>query len=86
MLARIYRAGYRQNAAASRLSQLSTTFRPTTPAIPRFYTTTTTTMSNITLYTWPTPNGIKASIALEELGLPYKVEGLDISTNVQKEE
>jgi glutathione S-transferase len=42
--------------------------------------------SNITLYTWPTPNGIKASITLEELGLPYKVEGIDISSNRQKEE
>lgn len=44
------------------------------------------TMSNITLYTWPTPNGIKASITLEELGLPYKTESIDISTNIQKEE
>ena len=44
--------------------------------------------SNITLYTWPTPNGIKASITLEELGLPYKAEGIDItsSSNPQKEE
>lgn len=42
--------------------------------------------SNITLYSWPTPNGIKASITLEELGLPYKLEGIDISTNRQKEE
>ncbi|OGE57886.1 hypothetical protein PENARI_c001G03621 [Penicillium arizonense] len=42
--------------------------------------------SNITLYTWPTPNGIKASITLEELGLPYKTEGINISTNVQKED
>ncbi|KAJ9486796.1 hypothetical protein VN97_g6540 [Penicillium thymicola] len=42
--------------------------------------------SDITLYTWPTPNGIKASIALEELGLPYKTEGMDISTNIQTEE
>lgn len=42
--------------------------------------------SDITLYTWPTPNGIKASITLEELGLPYKTEPIDISTNVQKEE
>lgn len=44
--------------------------------------------SNITLYSWPTPNGIKASITLEELGLPYKAEGLDISSssNPQKEE
>lgn len=42
--------------------------------------------SNITLYSWPTPNGIKASITLEELGLPYKTESIDISTNAQKEE
>ena len=27
----------------------------------------------IDLYTWTTPNGRKASIALEELGLPYTV-------------
>lgn len=43
-------------------------------------------MSPITLYTWPTPNGIKASITLEELGLSYKTESIDISTNIQKEE
>jgi len=40
---------------------------------------------NITLYTDTTPNGIKISIALEELGLPYTVEHIDISTNRQKE-
>ncbi|KAJ4527957.1 Glutathione S-transferase 2 [Exophiala dermatitidis] len=40
---------------------------------------------DITLYTDATPNGIKISIALEELGLPYKVEHIDISTNRQKE-
>ncbi|KAJ5390554.1 uncharacterized protein N7496_001622 [Penicillium cataractarum] len=42
--------------------------------------------SNITLYSWTTPNGIKASITLEELGLPYKIEPIDISTNIQKED
>ncbi|KAL4953831.1 glutathione S-transferase [Aspergillus filifer] len=41
--------------------------------------------SDITLYTAQTPNGIKISIALEELGLPYKVEKIDISKNIQKE-
>ena len=41
---------------------------------------------NITLYTDSTPNGIKISIALEELGIPYKVEHIDISTNKQKED
>lgn len=43
-------------------------------------------MSPITLYTFQTPNGIKASITLEELGLPYKLESVDITANVQKEE
>ncbi|RKH63979.1 glutathione S-transferase family protein [Corallococcus aberystwythensis] len=39
----------------------------------------------IDLYTWGTPNGFKVSVALEELGLPYTVHALDISTGVQKE-
>jgi glutathione S-transferase len=43
-------------------------------------------MSPITLYSWPTPNGIKASITLEELGIQYKTEAVNISTNIQKEE
>jgi len=32
----------------------------------------------IDLYTWATPNGRKISIALEELGLPYKVHPVNI--------
>ncbi|KAI1908321.1 Glutathione S-transferase 2 [Ophidiomyces ophidiicola] len=40
---------------------------------------------NITLYTTGTPNGIKISIALEELGLPYKVVAIDFAKNTQKE-
>jgi hypothetical protein len=40
---------------------------------------------DITLYSMATPNGIKASIILEELGLQYKLVPIDISTNVQKE-
>ncbi len=40
---------------------------------------------DLTLYTDSTPNGIKISIALEELGLPYRVEHVDITTNAQKE-
>jgi glutathione S-transferase len=44
------------------------------------------TMAPLTLYSWPTPNGIKASITLEELGINYKSESNNISTNIQKEE
>lgn len=39
----------------------------------------------IDLYTWGTPNGIKVSIALEELGLPYTVHPVDIGKGVQKQ-
>ena len=38
----------------------------------------------IDLYTAPTPNGYKASIALEELGLPYEVHVLNLGENEQK--
>ena len=37
----------------------------------------------IDLYTFTTPNGRKASIALEELGLEYKVHSIDISKGEQ---
>ncbi|KAI4257764.1 MAG: hypothetical protein L6R42_005472, partial [Xanthoria sp. 1 TBL-2021] len=37
------------------------------------------------LYTSGTPNGQKASITLEELGIHYDVKNMDISKNVQKE-
>ena len=37
----------------------------------------------ITLYTWKTPNGRKPAIMLEEVGLPYTVEGVDISAHAQ---
>ena len=37
----------------------------------------------IDLYTWSTPNGRKASIALEELGLPYKAHPIDITKGEQ---
>src|SRR5215212_3637653 len=37
----------------------------------------------IDLYTWTTPNGRKASILLEELGLPYTVHAVDIGKDEQ---
>jgi len=37
----------------------------------------------IELYTWPTPNGRKVSIALEELGLPYQVHPVNIGEGEQ---
>lgn len=40
---------------------------------------------DITLYTFGTPNGFKASVTLEELGIPYKAEIINISENTQKE-
>lgn len=38
----------------------------------------------ITLYTSPTPNGWKASVTLEELGLEYTVEPIDLASGAQK--
>ncbi|KAL4994618.1 glutathione S-transferase [Aspergillus recurvatus] len=61
------------SGAASGLAALSSTLRYST-------------MASLTLYSWPTPNGIKASITLEELGIQYKIKAVDISTNIQKED
>ncbi|MFN3434978.1 MAG: glutathione S-transferase, partial [Sphingomonas sp.] len=33
----------------------------------------------IQLYSLPTPNGVKASIMLEETGLPYEVHKIDFA-------
>lgn len=40
----------------------------------------------ITLYTWGTPNGRKVSILLEEAGLPYRVQPVDLGRGEQFEE
>src|SRR6266403_1677600 len=37
----------------------------------------------IELHTWNTPNGRKISVALEEMGLPYKVYPVDITKGEQ---
>ena len=39
----------------------------------------------IDLYTWPTPNGRKASIMLEEVGLPYRTTPVNIGEGDQYE-
>jgi len=39
----------------------------------------------IDLYTWPTPNGHKIHIMLEECKLPYRVHGVNIGTGEQFE-
>ena len=39
----------------------------------------------IALYYWPTPNGYKISIALEEMGLPYEGKWVDIGRGAQFE-
>ncbi len=40
----------------------------------------------IDLYTAPTPNGWKVSVALEELGMPYTVHAVDLQAGEQKTE
>ena len=39
----------------------------------------------IELHTWNTPNGRKICVALEEMGLPYKVIPVDIAKGEQFE-
>jgi GST-like protein len=39
----------------------------------------------ITLYFWPTPNGQKIAIMLEEIGEPYRVHYIDINAGAQHE-
>lgn len=48
-------------------------------------TSTSTSRPNIHLYTTQTPNGVKISITLEELGLPYEFTNIEFSKNTQKE-
>jgi GST-like protein len=40
----------------------------------------------IDLYTAPTPNGWKATVVLEELGLEYRVHPVDLSAGEQRQE
>jgi len=42
--------------------------------------------NDLTYYTFGTPNGLKPAIVLEELGLKYKCEMVDITKNTQKED
>ena len=37
----------------------------------------------ITLYSWTTPNGRKASIMMEELGVPYELKAIDLGKDEQ---
>ncbi|CAG8648708.1 5138_t:CDS:2, partial [Paraglomus occultum] len=41
---------------------------------------------DITLYTFDTPNGRKISITLEELGIPYKVHKIALTSGEQKKD
>ncbi|MES1201671.1 MAG: glutathione S-transferase N-terminal domain-containing protein [Pseudomonadota bacterium] len=43
-------------------------------------------MKPIEVHYWPTPNGHKITIALEEMGLPYVLMMLNINTGVQRSE
>jgi GSH-dependent disulfide-bond oxidoreductase len=40
-------------------------------------------LDRLQLYSLPTPNGVKISIALEEIGLPYEVHRVSFDTNDQ---
>ena len=69
------------------LSQLSRLTR-VTAFIPSFSSKALlfSTMADITLYTFITPNGVKIPIVLEELDLPYKQIEVSLQKNEQKQE
>ncbi|KAJ1650548.1 Glutathione S-transferase 2 [Dispira simplex] len=48
-------------------------------------TTIADSLPALTLYTSPTPNGWKVSIALEELGIPYKIHSINLGDSEQKQ-
>jgi len=64
----------------SRLARLAKHLHTTTAAM-----ATNKTKTDIILYTTQTPNGIKASILLEELNLEYEVKPINLMKNEQKE-
>jgi glutathione S-transferase len=69
------------------LSQLSRLTRATA-FIPNFSSKALlfSTMADITLYTFTTPNGVKIPIVLEELDLPYKQVEIGLHKNEQKQD
>lgn len=61
---------------------------PVYPELPSGLSSSAGSMSSktgLTLYTAGTPNGWKASILLEELGIPYRVHAIAMAKNEQKE-
>src|SRR4051812_2585373 len=67
----------RRSPTAPMCSPSPTTCRPTSARL------NPQRASMIDLYTFPTPNGRKVSIMLEELALPYKVHVIDITKDEQ---
>ncbi len=55
------------------------------PEIPPFIGPRTAPNRMLELYTWSTPNGMKISIMLEEIALPYTVHAVDILRDAQFE-
>ena len=86
LLKRSFRAPL-QPPTAARIPLTSTTRHPRRFVDATKHGTIMSTLeTDIVLYTFGTPNGVKASIALEELGLKYEVQSIDIMKNIQKED
>src|SRR5436309_5353285 len=68
-----------------RMGESPLTVLPKALAGPTFPAETSPTRNQpvIDLYTWTTPNGRKASIALEEFRLPYTAHAVDIAKDEQ---
>src|SRR5262245_16568103 len=80
---RPFRTAPRQRALTRRSSRASARRRSGLSVVPAMSERAEGKGGMIDLYTWTTPNGRKASIMLEELGLPYRVHPIDISKGDQ---
>jgi GST-like protein len=77
------KAGAKGRAAKSKKSAVKRSAKPASRSAVKSVTKRVKPAKPIDLYYWPTPNGFKISIMLEECGLPYNLIPVNISKGEQ---
>jgi GST-like protein len=77
------KAGAKGRAAKSKKSAVKRSAKPASKGAAKRVTKRVKPAKPIDLYYWPTPNGFKISIMLEECGLPYNLIPVNISKGEQ---